>query len=106
MITRLRAQQIVIDIPRTDSEPWIKVTVQRVEQDDTGFELNVVDRWGSINKQLSDVALEVNKYTEVLPLESGDISVYGLSDGIRSVVVRWIAEKYNGTISPNGDVIV
>jgi len=106
MITKVRAQQITIDITRTDSEPWIRVVVQRVEMDDNHFELNVVDRWDSFNKRLSQIALEVNKYTEVVSVNSEEISLYGLSDGIKEAVTRWLVEEYNGTISPTGEVII
>jgi len=106
MITKVRAQQIIIDIPRTDSEPWIRVVVQRVELDDNHVEINVVDRWDSFNKRLSQVALEINKYTEVIPVIIGEISLYGLSDGIKEAVTSWLVENYNGILSDNGEVII
>lgn len=102
---KLRTQQIIIDMPRSISEPWMNLVVQRIDlSPDGSVELNVVDRWGTINKKLSDVALEVNSYFEVLPLNSGEITVFGLADGIKSVATKWIVEKYGGTIQPNGDV--
>lgn len=105
MTTRLRTQQIIIDLPRSSSEPWINLVVQRVELDDSGNEINVVDRWGSVNKRLSLVASEISNYTEIVPeLNDKSISVYGISSAMTCIAVNWIVEKYGGTITSNGDI--
>jgi hypothetical protein len=107
-MVKLRTQQIIIDLPRTRSEPWIFVKVQRVELAEDGItELHVQDNWGAINKKLSEVALEVNPYFEAIPgVPPSLISVYGLSDGIKEAVIRWIIDKFGGTLNQNGDVIL
>lgn len=102
---RLRAQQIIIDLPRVNSEPWVNVIVQRVELDEEGRDDNVVDRWGSLNKRLSEFALDTYAYFEAIPVESGRISGYAMSDAVAQAVIQWMAEKYNGTII-DGNVLV
>lgn len=82
------------------------ITVQRVELDAAGNEMNVIDRWGTINKRLSAVALQVEPYFEVLPLEPGQITVFGIADAIKSTAIDWIIEKYGGSKNAAGDVIL
>tara|TARA_R110000851_G_C13102760_1_gene569228 strand:- start:11909 stop:12226 length:318 start_codon:yes stop_codon:yes gene_type:complete len=101
---KLRTQHILIEMPRTDSEPFIHVTVQRIELDVNGVEINVVDRFGHVYKPLSTVALEVVKYYEPVPCEADCISVFGIADGIKSIATKWIIEKYGGIEQPNGDI--
>ena len=105
MRTKLRTQKIAIDLPRVNSEPWILITVQRVDVDDNGKEVNVVDRWGTINKRLSAVALEVYPYFEVIPGLDNALSVFAIADAIKETAIAWIVEKYGGT-NINGDVFL
>ena len=106
MTIKLRTQQIIIDIPRTDSEPWMLIVIQRVEMNESGVEINVADRWDSINKRLGDVAELVKEYTEpVTPIAPGFISMLGLADAIKVTATSWILEKWGGTLNENGDVV-
>lgn len=100
---RLRAQQIIIDIPKADSEPWVNIYVQRVRIEEDGSESRVIDRWGSINKRLSTIAFEIYPYFEAVPVTNPEkeISAYGLSDAIMQAAIHWIAEKYSGRIEGN-----
>ncbi len=102
---KLRAQQIVIDIPLINAEPWISIRVQRVNLDVNNVPKQTIDRWGMINRKLSDVALELYNYFEPTNSSTPLISVYGISDAIKAVSVSWIMQDYGGTII-NGDVIV
>jgi len=107
MTIKLRTQQIVIDVPRATSEPWVHLTVQRVELDDNGKELNVVDRWGTANRRLSEIALDTVSYFEPVPgLDANTMTMFALADAIKSAATDWIIEKYGGTKNANGDVIL
>ena len=103
---KLRTQQIIIEMPRTDSEPWIHIVIQRIDVSETGVESNVIDRWDQINKRLSEVALQVEPYFEVVPWEVGQISVFGVADAIKNIATTWIIEKHGGALNSNGDVIL
>lgn len=104
---KLRTQQIIIEMPRTDSEPWIHITIQRIELGSDGSsEVNVTDRWDQIHKRLSLVALQTEKYFEAVPWEVGFISVFGVADAIKNIATTWIIEKHGGTLNDNGDVII
>ena len=106
MITRLRTQQLYIDLPKPESEPWLNIIVQRVEMDDNYKTLNVVDRWGSVNVRLADIATDVYPYDDPLHPPDGYISVVGLSAGLTTAAVAEIIKKYGGTVDANGFIIV
>jgi len=103
---KLRTQHIIIEMPRTESEPFISITVQRIELDVNGKEINVNDRYGRIYKPLSEVAIDVVPYFEILQLAMGNISIFAIADAIKEVATKWIIEKYGGSINDNGDVIL
>lgn len=93
-------------MPRTTSEPFINVTVQRIELDVEGNEINVVDRWGYVYKRLSLVAMDIVPYFEYAPNIVNMISIFGIADAIKETATAWIIEKYGGVQQPNGDVIL
>ena len=85
-----------------------KVYDQTKFTDENGKEINVVDRWGTVNKQLSAVATDVFTYFEPIPVPNpaNMISAFAIADAIKVVAVHWIQEKYGGTINQDGDVVL
>ena len=107
MKTRLRIQKIVIDIPESESDPWVQLTVQRIEMDDNFNTLNIIDRWGQVHKRISDVALDIQSYDDpVLGSTDNPISVFGLTDAITQMCMAWTANAYDGTINEAGLIMV
>lgn len=105
MIIRLRGQQIIIDLPKPESEPWVDLITQRVEMDDEYTVQNIVDRYGRIYKQLSTVATESVTITDPVYGEI-TISAAGVAAGITALAVNWIMEDYGGSLDDNGYVII
>ena len=93
-----------MEIPRLGSEPWIHITVQRLAVVD-GEITDVVDRWGSVHKKLSDVALEHHEFSDPVPRPDNTISVAGMAIAIEHVAKDWIADKYSATVV-DGEVIL
>lgn len=107
MIRRLRTQQIIIDLPRTEAEPWIHLIVQLVDTDeDTGEDINVVDRYGRVSKKLSEVATDIIQYEDAVLQHSDNMSTLGLSDAISRMAVTWIIGKYGGAVDERGYIVV
>ena len=106
MITRLRTQQMYIDLPTPDSEPWLNLIVQRVEMDDNYVTKNIVDRWGSVNVKLSNIYTSVYPLQDPVPVPAGYVSVAGLAAGLTIAAMDLIAKKYDGRIDENGFIIV
>ena len=106
MIARLRTQQLYIDLPTPDSEPWINLIVQRVEMSDDYKTINVVDRWGRVNARLSDIAWNTYLFTDPIPSDAEHISVVGLGDAITNLGVDLIIKKYGGYLDERGYLII
>lgn len=106
MIVRLRTQQLYIDLPTPDSEPWINLIVQRVEMDDDYNTINVVDRWGQVNARMTNIAWNTYTFSDPLSSELGCISILGMSDAITNFGVDLIMQKYGGTLDDRGYLIV
>lgn len=106
MKTRLRTQQIYIDLPTPDSEPWLNIIVQRVEMDDNYQTKNIVDRWGAVNERLSKIATNIYPYSDPLQPPQCYISVAGLGEALTIAAMDLIIKKYGGTIDEHGYIMV
>jgi hypothetical protein len=103
-VIKVRSQQITIEVPKEGAEPWVRIVVQRVERN--GDIVNTVDRWDSFNKRLSDVVAEQFPIPESINCETGTFTFVDVASAITTVVIVWLAQRYNGMIQPNGDVII
>jgi hypothetical protein len=99
---RLRAQQILIETPTPDSEPWIRLVVQRVEEKD-GL-VNTVDRWDTIHNRLSVVADQA--FPIVTDISNDTFTVGDLAKSLELIVINWLAVQYAGVIDENNYVII
>ena len=105
MPTKLRAQQIVIDIPREGEEAWIHVVIQEVQKDTTGKVLNIIPRHEFLHKSGVEIAQEVYDYADPILGTHGNISGYGLQLAIASAVTKWMQDIEGGEMI-NGDLII
>ena len=107
MIRRLRTQQIIIDLPRTESEPWIHLIIQQVDTDEeTGKDINVVDRYGRVSKKLSEVATDIIPYEDAVVGHNDNLSTLGLSHAITVMATTWIIGKYGGSVDDHGYIVI
>ena len=106
MRKRLRSQQITIDLPKPDSEVWVNLIVQQVEEDDEGNVLNLADRMDTLNKRLHAVGLESVTFQDPVTQQNHTISVYGLAQAITVAASHWIAEKHNAVVDEEGLIII
>ncbi len=98
---KLRAQQILIESPKEGGEYWIRVVVQRIEKD--GDIINTVSQWDSFHKRLADVAMEAVPFSVS---DQSSCTVYELSTAITRLTIKWLVERYNATVTAEGDVII
>lgn len=89
-----RAAKIEIEIPKVDSEPWVHLTVNKLEYDDGGALINEIPRFEYISKPMSKIALEVYDYLDPILRERRDISGLGLAQAITSYVDKHLKERY------------
>lgn len=109
MVVELRAQQIVIDAPRRDRDPFVAITVQRlIWSDDKTEIIQRINREKVINRALSSVATTVYPYYDLVTDKVNTISGAGLGVAIASAVSFWIMEEYaaEGAHLVNGQVFL
>lgn len=106
MKTRLRTQQILVDGPTPESEWWLYIIVQRVDMDEQYNPIRVVDRWGSVNVRLADIATALYPLVDPVSPPAGLISVAGMADGLEKAAVAEIIKKYGGTVDEHGYIMV
>lgn len=91
----LRAQQIVIDAPRRDRDPFVAIIVQRIIYNLDNSVKQRINREKVINRALTSVATQLYPYND--PVTGGcteNISGAGLGIAISSAAAQWIIEEY------------
>jgi hypothetical protein len=99
---RVRAQQILIETPKADAEPWIRIIVQRVEE--LNGIVNTVDRWDTFNARLSDVSDQT--FPIPFDVSNNTFKIGDMAHMLTLIVMNWLAVQYGGTIDEEGNVIV
>ena len=104
---RFRPQKITIDIPNSDTEPWVSVIVQRIDlEDGSDAVIATHDRFGHVHRRFTEIAAEIYKHGDNKPgRDPGDISGVGVSKAIENAAASWIADKYAAEIDDEGHVI-
>lgn len=106
MITKLRAQQITLDLPTEGAEVWVRAVMQKVIKDANYATTQTVDRVGAVNRQFSEFAM--SSMTIVDPVHVAEITISGAGLGIAvgEFVKQWMLADVAGTsINERGDVI-
>lgn len=102
----LRTQQLFIDLPTPGSAPWLNIIVQYVEMSDDFKPLNVVDRWGTVNVQVSTIIMNVYPNADPVPVPAGMISGAGIAQALTMAAISLITAKYGGTFDPATGYII
>jgi len=106
MQARLRVQQICIDMPKASNEPWVNLTVQRVEMNEQGQDVNVIDRWGQVNTRLSDIYGMIVRRHDPLCSSLDEMSGAGVAQGITAIAISLVIAKFGGTLNEKGYIMV
>lgn len=105
MITKLRTSKISIEVPSEGAEPWIHVEIQKILKDDDGKILNIYPRWNYFSEPLTSLAKKTCPYRDFIKTE-GLISGYGISIALSSLILTLMVEKYGGTPTSDGDLLL
>jgi hypothetical protein len=105
MKTKIRSQQIVIDLPTEDGEVLVRSTLQKCIKDDDNKTVQVVDRVGYVHRPLSEIILQMVTFTDPVTQQTHTISGAGASILIRDMVMAWIVQDRGGVINEFGDII-
>ena len=107
MTIKIRAQQITIELPIEESEPWIRAIIQTVIKDKDYDTIQVIDRTAAINRRLSEFATMRKTITDPVSGETFTISGIGLGLIISTFVKQWMLDDIQGSFeNDNGDVII
>lgn len=105
-ITKLRTQQITLDLPMEDAEVWVRAVLQKVIKDADYRTIQTVDREGAVNRLFSEFA--TTRLTIIDPVLGQEITLSGAGLGVAvgEFVKQWMLEDVSGTfINDRGDVI-
>lgn len=107
MITKIRAQQIVLDMPTEAAEVWARVMVQKVVKDADYNTIQVIDRTGHIHREMSDFYGQI--VTVIDPLSNAEVTVSGaaISAAMAEMVKAWMLAEHRGAVENEyGDIII
>lgn len=94
-IEKIRAQQVVIDLPTEEAEPWVRATIQRVIKDAATYKTTqTVDRVEAVHRQLSDFATMTQTFTDPVTQQAVTLSGVGCGQAIIAFVKAWMLEDF------------
>lgn len=106
MPTQVRVPQIVIDVPKSSSDPFIMMPVQRIVYDAQGNVTQTIPRSDRLYRQISKVATEMVTFTDPVTQQEITISAAGAGAAITGFVAKWLAEHYDSTVDAQHRVMV
>ena len=106
MPVQVRVHQIVIDTPRTESDPFISLMVQKKFINDEGEVTQTINRERQLYRQVSKTAAETIEFFDPVTQQSHVVSVAGIGMALESIVAKWLAEDHDSIVDENGKVWV
>lgn len=96
--TKLRSQQLIIDMPKEGEEIWVHSILQKVEKDvETGEIINTTPRSGEIHKTVSEYQTTFFTFFDPVLQKEITISGAGIHMALAEAILGWIAEDFNGS---------
>lgn len=106
MTNKLRAQQIVLDLPTEDSEVWVRATIQTIVKDTSYQTIQTIDRTSSVHRRLSEFDTMTKTLTDQVTGDTFNISGVGLGVAISAFIKQWMLDDIPGTTeNAHGDII-
>ena len=96
---KIRAQKIEIDMPKDGSEPWIRVIVQEIIDDQNdNLPAQMIDRYAQMYRRLSKVQAQMVTFVDPLTQQEHTVSIAGIAVAMTVGVQEWLVEDHDGTI--------
>ena len=96
MRTKLRTQQVIIDMPKEGQDIWMHITLQRVDKDEDGNIVNVNPRNEQIHKVASKMATDIYTFFDPIQQKEMTISGAGIHMAMAEAILGWTAEDFDG----------
>jgi len=106
MIQKLRSQQITIELPKEDSDVFIRATLQRVIKNDAYETVQLVDRVDAVHRELSQTLMETVTFVD--PITQQPLILHGatIAAAVTAAVVQWILEDHpDYQLNEHGDIV-
>lgn len=103
--TKIRSQQIVIDLPTETAEVWVRATLQKCVKDTDYQTIQTVDRIGYIHRAASQIALQMVTFIDPVTQQEHTVSGAGAYTLIRDLVSAWIISDRGGALNEHQDII-
>ena len=88
----LRTGRLEIDLVKPGGVQWVAASLQRLELSASGDIVALYDRDAKLHRRIDRVALEQVSFTDPLTGLSGLVSVAGVGELIKALMVKWMIE--------------
>jgi hypothetical protein len=106
MIKKIRAQQIVIDLPTETAPVWVWVSWQRCVKNDSYVTTQTVDQVINTNAALSTFATKIESITDPVTGQTVTASGAGVATLIKQFAQSWVMPQLPGSyVNEHGDII-
>lgn len=107
MPKKVRAQQIVLDLPTEEAEVWIRAVIQTVFKDADYNTVQTVDRTAALHRRFSEFATQVETVQDPVIGQSLAISGAGIAMAVSAFVKTWIlADTPGAVLNESGDIVL
>ncbi len=98
---QLRFSSIKIESPIKVGEVWVHLEIEKILWED-GEIKEIIPRWGRVSKQASKFQTDIKTFYDPILQKDTVMSGAGVTLGVLSFVLPWVAEKYGGEINEEG----
>ena len=95
---KLRAQQVIFDLPKEDSDIWVNVVIQTIVKGDEDPVDQTMDRTGNTHRVIDDNLTETTTIVDPITGDTITASVAGTTALVRQFIMTWMQEDHGGTI--------
>ena len=93
---RARIQEITIEIPTVDAEPWITIILLRETVDEQGNTIQEEPFWHRIYRRQSDFVTEAHEIFDAVLWQRTSISGAGMATAIQALAYHWAVTDLGG----------
>lgn len=107
MLKKVRAQQIVLDLPTEQAEVWIRAVIQTVYKDADYATVQTVDRTAALHRRFSEFAMQMEIVQDPVTGQTLSISGAGIAMAVAAFVKTWIlADTPGSVLNAEGDIVL
>ena len=92
----VRAEKITIDLPKPDSEAWVRIINQFLHLNDDGSVKSISGRESQLFRKMENVQTEVIQFQDPVTQQVTTASVAGIAAAIGALVTKWSLEDIEG----------